>query len=305
MFYHIYIYIYISSRDSLPFFLYHDWAWKDTEAKIVRQVFLDQTFPSVTPFLSIYSYCTYPRPKNWNSRFHFIPSLVNVTRGIISNLVNFCTYFPRISRIRILTTHRKFHKDGEKKKRKGKKLKSPRYEESWSGCVHPLCDRSRILEEDDPLLFSSTILIVLVLMKSVTVKGGWRAMHHRHVGGCRGRRGRRRIRCWRQQRRTLKTNDQWQRGRGAQAHRVSSTLRHWTMPRPCWPRKRFFFQVHALKKSNKPVERSVYRAFIAYNTGAGKRAMGFNTSYYLFFSNLLPPLLLLSRIFLPRFVFLS
>lgn len=89
----------------------------------MRQVFLDQTFPSVTPFLSIYSYCTYPRPKNSNSRFHFIPSLVNVTRGIISNLVNFCTYFPRISRIRILTTHRKFHKDGEKKKKKRKKIK--------------------------------------------------------------------------------------------------------------------------------------------------------------------------------------
>lgn len=137
MFYHIYIYIYISSRDSLPFFLYHDWAWKDTEAKIVRQVFLDQTFPSVTPFLSIYSYCTYPRPKNWNSRFHFIPSLVNVTRGIISNLVNFCTYFPRISRIRILTTHRKFHKDGEKKKkRKGKKLKEI---PSIRGIVERLC----------------------------------------------------------------------------------------------------------------------------------------------------------------------
>lgn len=57
MFYHIYIfiYIYISSRDSLLFFLYHDWAWKDTEAKIVRQVFLDQcqTFSRVTRFLSI------------------------------------------------------------------------------------------------------------------------------------------------------------------------------------------------------------------------------------------------------------
>lgn len=69
-------------------------------------------------------------------------------------------------------------------------------------------------------------------MKSVTVKGGWRAMHHRDVGGCRGRRGRR-IRCWRQQRRTLKTNDQWQRGRGAQAHRVSSTFHHRTVSRPC------------------------------------------------------------------------
>ena len=31
-------------------------------------------------------------------------------------------------------------------------------------------------------LFSSTILIVLVLMESVTVKGSRRAMHHRHVG---------------------------------------------------------------------------------------------------------------------------
>lgn len=116
----------------------------------------------------------------------------------------------------------------EKKKEEKKEQKSPRYEESWS--VPPVIDLAS--PGGGTLLFSSTILIVLLLMKSVTVKGGWRAMHHRHVGGCRGRRGRR-IRCWRQQRRTLKTNDQWQRGRGAQAHRVSSTFRHRTMSRPC------------------------------------------------------------------------
>lgn len=103
-------------------------------------------------------------------------------------------------------------------------------------------------------LFSSTILIVLVLMESVTVKGSRRAMHHRHVGASWGRRGRR-IRCRRQQRRTLKTNDQWKCGRGAQAHRVASTFRHRAISRrPRWPRKRFSLQVHTLKKSNKVVE---------------------------------------------------
>lgn len=183
-------------------------------------------------------------------------------------------------------------KNRKKKKRKKDWKKSPRYEESFHPCVwsisHP---------REGTLLFSSTILIVLVLMKSVTVKGGWRAMHHRDVGGCRGRRGRR-IRCWRQQRRTLKTNDQWQRGRGAQAHRVSSTFRHRTVSRPCWPRKRFFLQVHALKKSNKPVERSGFHCL----------------QYGNVLRDLIPlllPILLESSssssswIFLPRFVFLS
>lgn len=183
-------------------------------------------------------------------------------------------------------------KNRKKKKRKKDWKKSPRYEESFHPCVwsisHP---------REGTLLFSSTILIVLVLMKSVTVKGGWRAMHHRDVGGCRGRRGRR-IRCWRQQRRTLKTNDQWQRGRGAQAHRVSSTFRHRTVSRPRWPRKRFFLQVHALKKSNKPVERSSFHCL----------------QYGNVLRDLIPlllPILLESSssssswIFLPRFVFLS
>lgn len=163
--------------------------------------------------------------------------------------------------------------------------------------LHPCVIDLASSSEKKRLLSSSTILIVL--MKSVRVKGGWRAMHHRHVGGCRGRRGRR-IRCWRQQRRTLKTNDQWQRGRGAQAHRVSSTFRHRTMPRPCWPRKRFFLQVHALKKSNKPVERS---GFHGLQYGAR------NVLWDLI--HLLPILLQSSSssssswIFLSRFVFLS
>lgn len=69
-----YIYIYTSSRDSLLFFLYHWLSMKRHEAKIVRQVFLDQCRSNI---LSNYSISLY-------SRLHIIhnPTCVHIRRNL-------------------------------------------------------------------------------------------------------------------------------------------------------------------------------------------------------------------------------